>query len=113
SDTDGVTLFAVEPNLTGLTATPERLADSSIAARLRFDGVEVDADAVIGEVDAGRDPLSRLLRAVRTGAAAESLGVGGGAMDLTLGYLKQRKQFGALIGSFQALQHRAAHLYSE
>ena len=112
-DDDGVTLFAVSKDAAGLTATAERLADASLAARIEFDGVEVDADAVIGEVDAGRAPLGRLLRAGRTGAAAEMLGVGGGAMDMTVGYLKERKQFGTLIGSFQALQHRAAHLYSE
>ena len=112
-DEEGVTLFAVPRDAAGLTATPERLADSSLAARIAFDGVEVDADAVIGEVDAGRDPLGRLLRAGRAGAAAEMLGVGGGAMDMTVSYLKERKQFGTLIGSFQALQHRAAHLYSE
>ena len=113
SDTDGITLFAVDRNAAGLTATPERLADSSIAARIEFDGVEVDSDAVIGEIDAGSDPLNRLLRAGRTGASAELLGVGGGAMDMTVAYLKDRKQFGVTIGSFQALQHRAAHLYSE
>ncbi len=112
-DKDGITLFAVPKNAAGLTANAERLADSSLAARLEFDGVEVDADAVIGEVDAGRSPLDRLLRAGRTGASAELLGVGGGAMDMTIGYMKERKQFGTLIGSFQALQHRAAHLYSE
>jgi alkylation response protein AidB-like acyl-CoA dehydrogenase len=112
-DKDGITLFAVPKDASGLSAQAERLADSSLAARLEFDGVEVDADAVIGEVDAGRTPLDRLLRAGRTGASAELLGVGGGAMDMTVGYLKERKQFGALIGSFQALQHRAAHLYSE
>ena len=112
-DDAGVTLFAVDKGAAGLTATPERLADASLAARLEFDGVEVDADAVIGEVDAGRAPLGRLLRAGRTGAAAELVGVGAGAMDMTVGYLKERKQFGTLIGSFQALQHRAAHLYSE
>ena len=112
-DPDGVTLFAVPKDAAGLTANAERLADSSLAARLEFDGVEVDADAVIGEVDAGRTPLDRLLRAGRTGASAELLGVGGGAMDMTIGYMKERKQFGTLIGSFQALQHRAAHLYSE
>jgi alkylation response protein AidB-like acyl-CoA dehydrogenase len=112
-DAEGVTLFAIPRDSANLTATPERLADASIAARLEFDGVAVDADAVIGEVDAGRTPLDRLLRAGRTGAAAELLGVGGGAMDMTVGYLKQRKQFGTLIGSFQALQHRAAHLYAE
>ena len=112
-EAEGVTLFAVPADAAGLTATPERLADSSIAARLTFDGVAVDGDAVIGEVDAGRAPLDRLLRAGRTGASAELLGVGGGAMDMTVAYLKQRKQFGTLIGSFQALQHRAAHLYAE
>ncbi|WP_034161280.1 acyl-CoA dehydrogenase family protein [Sphingomonas sp. ERG5] len=112
-DEQGITLFAVDKGTANLTAEAERLADSSLAARLTFDGVEVDADAVIGEVDAGNDPLNRLLRAGRTGAAAELLGVGGGAMDLTVNYLKERKQFGATIGSFQALQHRAAHLYSE
>ena len=112
-DADGITLFAIPKDAANLNATPERLADSSIAARLDFDGVEVDADAVIGEVDNGRAPLDRLLRAGRTGASAELLGVGGGAMDMTVGYLKERKQFGTTIGSFQALQHRAAHLYSE
>ena len=112
-DAEGVTLFAVPKDAANLTATPERLADSSLAARIAFEGVEVDADAVIGEVDGGRGPLDRLLRAGRTGAAAELLGVGGGAMDMTVGYLKERKQFGVAIGSFQALQHRAAHLYAE
>ena len=113
ADEAGVTLFAVPKDAAGLTAPPERLTDASLAARIEFDGVEVDADAVIGEVDAGRDPLNRLLRAGRTGAAAELLGVGGGAMDMTTRYLKERKQFGVEIGTFQALQHRAAHLYSE
>lgn len=112
-DANGVTLFAIEKGAAGLAAEAERLANSSIAARLDFDGVEVTADAVIGEIDAGRDPLNRLLAAGRTGASAELLGVGGGAMDMTVSYLKERKQFGVTIGSFQALQHRAAHLYSE
>ncbi len=112
-DADGITLFAVPQGAAGLSADPQRLADASIAARLTFEGVEVDADAVIGEVDGGRAVLNALLGAGRTGAAAELIGVGGGAMDMTLGYLKERRQFGALIGSFQALQHRAAHLYSE
>ena len=113
NERDGVTLFAVEAGAAGVTAEAERLADSSIAARIIFDGVEVDADAVIGEVDGGWGPLARLLDAGRAGASAELLGVGSGAMDMTVGYLKERKQFGVPIGSFQALQHRAAHLYSE
>ncbi|ODP37697.1 acyl-CoA dehydrogenase family protein [Sphingomonas turrisvirgatae] len=112
-DDAGVTLFAVAKDAAGLTADPQRLADASLAARMTFDGVEIDADAVIGEIDGGRAVLARLLAAGRTGVAAEMLGVGGGAMDMTVGYLKERKQFGVPIGSFQALQHRAAHLYAE
>jgi len=112
-DVQGITLFAVDKGAKGLSVEAERLADASLAARMVFDGVEVDADAVIGEVDAGSDPLGRLLRAGRIGASAELLGVGGGAMNMTVNYLKERKQFGVRIGSFQALQHRAAHLYSE
>ena len=112
-DEAGITLFAVEKGTAGLITDAERLADASLAARLHFEGVQVDADAVIGEVDHGRAGLSRTLDALRTGAAAELLGVGGGALDMTVGYLKERRQFGHAIGSFQALQHRAAHLYAE
>jgi alkylation response protein AidB-like acyl-CoA dehydrogenase len=89
------------------------ISDSSIGARMTFDGVEVDADAVVGEVGGGQAVLDRALRAGRTGAAAELVGIGSASMDMTVDYLKQRKQFGTLIGAFQALQHRAAHLYSE
>jgi alkylation response protein AidB-like acyl-CoA dehydrogenase len=112
-DHEGVTLFMVDPMAASLTVAPQRLADASLAARLDFDRVAVDGDAVIGTVDHGRAPLERLLRAGRAGVAAELLGAGGGAMAMTLDYLKQRTQFGQAIGSFQALQHRAAHLYSE
>ncbi len=109
----GITLFAVPKTAAGLTAEADRLVDSQLAARVTLDGVEVTADAVIGDVDGGWSVLSKLLDAGRIGAAAEMVGVGGGAMDMTFNYLKQRKQFGRVIGEFQALQHRAAHLYGE
>lgn len=112
-ETDGLTLFAVEKDAAGLSMEAARTVDSAMAARVAFDGVEVTADAVIGDVDGGWAVLSKMLNAGRTGSAAEMVGVGTGAMDLTFDYLKQRKQFGRVIGEFQALQHRAAHLYGE
>jgi alkylation response protein AidB-like acyl-CoA dehydrogenase len=112
-ETEGITLFAVEKGADGLEVENVTLADSSKAARLKLDGVQVDADAVIGEVDAGWAPLRRALSAGRAGAAAALVGVAAGASAMTFDYLKQRKQFGRLIGEFQALQHRAAHLYGE
>jgi alkylation response protein AidB-like acyl-CoA dehydrogenase len=110
---DGITLFAVSADRDGVAVENVTLADSSKAARLRFEAVEVDADSVIGEVDRGWPRLSRALAAGRTGASAELVGLASGASAMTLDYLKQRKQFGRLIGEFQALQHRSAHLYGE
>jgi alkylation response protein AidB-like acyl-CoA dehydrogenase len=112
-DAEGITLFAVPKDAGGMSHDAVRLVDSSMATHTKFDGVELDGDAVIGEVDGGREILDAMLLAGRVGAAAEGVGVASGAMDMTIDYLKQRKQFGKLIGEFQALQHRAAHLYSE
>lgn len=112
-DEDGITLFAVPKDAAGLDQSPVRLVDASMATHATFDGVELDGDAVIGEVDGGRAVLNAMLDAGRAGSAAEGVGVASGAMDMTVDYLKQRKQFGKLIGEFQALQHRASHLYSE
>jgi alkylation response protein AidB-like acyl-CoA dehydrogenase len=112
-ETDGITLFAIEKEAAGMKLGAVRLVDSAVAAHVTLDGVEVTADAVIGEVDNGWSVLTKMLDAGRVGAAAEMVGVGSGAMDMTFDYLKQRKQFGKLIGEFQALQHRAAHLYGE
>ena len=110
-DRDGLTMFAVPKGAAEVDSVT--LADSSKAARIKFDNVELDADAVVGEVDNGWTPLARALNAGRAGAAAELVGDAAGASTMTVDYLKQRKQFGKLIGEFQALQHRAAHLYGE
>ncbi len=112
-DTDGITLFAVAKDAPGLGIESAALVDSSKAARLTFSNVALDADAVIGDVDAGWQRLKRALAAGSAGASAELVGVASGASAMTLDYLRQRKQFGKLIGEFQSLQHRAAHLYSE
>ena len=104
---DGIALFAVERGADGLTVEPTRLVDGSMGAHLRFDGVQ--ADAPIGDEQA----LRRTLRAGRVGAASELVGVGSAAAEQTVAYLKERRQFGRLIGEYQALQHRQADLYAE
>lgn len=109
----GLSLFAVPAKAAGIDQQSERLADASLASRISFEGVAVDAGALIGELDGGWEVLRQVLAAVRTGASAELLGVGTAALDMTVNYLKTRRQFGRPIGSFQALQHRVAHLYAE
>jgi alkylation response protein AidB-like acyl-CoA dehydrogenase len=110
---DGLTLFLVDPKSKGVEIERTIMVDAHNAARIGFDRVEVDADAVIGEVDHGWPLLDGVLNVGRAAVAAELTGVGGEAFGRTVAYLKDRKQFGQPIGSFQALQHRAAHLYTE
>ena len=110
---DGITLFIVDANTDGLTAEKSDMVDSRSAARLKFDGVGVDADAVLGEVDQGWNGLTSILNSGRAGLAAEMLGAGTQAFSMTMDYIRERKQFGVPVGGFQALQHRAAHLYTE
>ncbi len=109
----GISLFLVDAKARGLAV--ERLAtlDSRGAAELTFDGVEVTADDVIGAVDDGHGLLEVVLGVGRAGLAAELSGNAQESFTRTMAYLKERKQFGRTIGAFQALQHRAAHLFCE
>ena len=111
-DESGITLFLVPADTPGVDRTPLRMIDASGAARITLD-VEVDADAVIGEMDEGGAPLAQILASGRAVAAAELSGAAQGALTHSIAYLKERSQFGQVIGRFQALQHRAAHLYAE
>ena len=109
----GLTLFLVDPKSKGVKVERTAMVDSHNAARIDFDNVEVNADSVLGEVDQGRALLDGILNIGRGAVAAEMVGVGEEVFGRTVTYLKERKQFGKLIGEFQALQHRAAHLYVE
>ena len=110
---DGLTLFLVDPKTKGIATERTAMVDSHNAARIKFDNVEVNADGVLGEVDQGGALLEGVLNIGRGAVASEMVGVSEEVFGRTVGYLKERKQFGKLIGEFQALQHRAAQLYIE
>ena len=112
-DTDGITLFLVPGDAKGVSRKRLHLADSRGAANITFDGVEVGEDAVLGEVDKGYALLEKTLDRARAGLCAEMLGSALQAFEVTLDYLKVRVQFGQVIGSFQALQHRAAKMFTD
>jgi len=112
-DKDGITLFLVPGDAKGVSRSALKLADSRGAAIVTFEGVEVGADGVLGEADKGWDLLEKVLDRARAGLAAEMLGSALQAFETTLDYLKTRVQFGQVIGSFQALQHRAAKMFTD
>ncbi|HVZ68043.1 MAG TPA: acyl-CoA dehydrogenase family protein [Rhizomicrobium sp.] len=112
-DTAGITLFLVPGDAKGLTRQKLKSVDSRGVANLTFENVEVGADAVLGAVDQGYGVLEATLDRARAGLAAEMLGSATQAFETTLDYLKTRVQFGQVIGTFQALQHRAAKMYTD
>jgi alkylation response protein AidB-like acyl-CoA dehydrogenase len=112
-DRAGVTLFLVPGDAPGVTRTRTIMVDSRNAALVKLDGVQVPADAVLGPLEAGTDVLIPALDRARAALAAEMLGSAAEAFERTVQYLKDRRQFGVAIGSFQALKHRAAQMFCE
>jgi len=106
-------LLLVESDRPGLHVERIATVDIHNAARVTFENVKVKADAMLADVDTGGQVLEGALNVGRAGVAAELVGLSDEVFNRTVTYLRERKQFGKLIGEFQALQHRAAHLYSE
>ena len=115
SETDeaGITLFLIPQDAAGLTTARTQMVDSRNSGRVKLEDVEVTADAVLGEVDQGHSLLTKILTSGRAVLAAEMSGAAQESLGQSLDYIKERKQFGQIVASFQALQHRAADLYTE
>ncbi len=112
-DREGISLFLVNPDAKGMSTTRTYLVDSRNAARIRFEGLEVDRSALLGEAGRGAAILDRVLDRATVGLCAEMLGGIQEAFDRTLAFLKERAQFGVPIGSSQALKHRAGEMFCQ
>lgn len=113
TDEDGITLFLVDADAPEISREKTPMIDSRNAADIVVDGLEVTGDDIIGKLDGGYAALEGILSAGRAVLAAEMSGSSQQAFETTTEYLKEREQFGKKIGSFQGLQHRAAHLATE
>lgn len=110
---EGISLFLVDREAAGVDVQRTVMVDSRNAANITLNAVSVGPDALVGTIDEGWQVLEPVLDRGRVAIAAEMMGLSLEAFDRTIEYLKEREQFGALIGSFQALQHRAAQMQSE
>jgi alkylation response protein AidB-like acyl-CoA dehydrogenase len=110
-DHHGISLFLVPATARGLVVAADRTHDDGWAADVRFDSVGVAADSLVGTVDAGLATLEVALDAGAAALCAEAVGAMWTLHEMTLDYIKVRKQFGAAIGSFQAIQHRMVNMY--
>jgi pimeloyl-CoA dehydrogenase small subunit len=110
-DANGVGVFLVPGNAKGIAKKGYPTQDGLHAADISFTGVEVGADAVIGDPENGLALIERVVDDARIALCAEAVGVMDESLKSTVEYLKTRTQFGVPIGSFQVLQHRAADMF--
>jgi pimeloyl-CoA dehydrogenase small subunit len=110
-DASGIGVFAVAADAKGVARKGYPTQDGLHAADITFTGVEVGADAAIGDPDNALPLIERVVDEARTAMCAEAVGAMDESLKTTVEYLKTRKQFGVAIGSFQTLQHRAADMF--
>lgn len=110
---DGLSVFLVDPTTVGITITPLKMADYRNSCNLQLDQVKVPASALLGPLNQAAGPLQDLLSISQIMISAEILGSIQECFERTVEYIKQRVQFDTILGSKQALQHRAARMYGE
>ncbi len=112
-DITGLSLFIVETDNPNIKINKLNMADSRNYANIECHDLEVTEKNLLGDLESGGDIINKILDIGRICLSAEMLGNTESAFEKTLDYLKERKQFGVPIGSFQALQHRAAEMFCE
>jgi pimeloyl-CoA dehydrogenase small subunit len=110
-DASGIGVFLVPTNAKGIAKKGYPTQDGLHAADITFTGVEVGADAAIGDPENALPLIERVVDDARTAMCAEAVGIMDESLKTTVEYLKTRTQFGVPIGSFQTLQHRAADMF--
>jgi alkylation response protein AidB-like acyl-CoA dehydrogenase len=112
-DQDGLSIFMIASDSMGLDISSTRNVDNHLVKNIQFDSVRVGGDSLLGKAGKAWQQLEKALDIGAICSASEMLGIAQESFERTVEYLKERKQFGVAVGSFQALQHRAALLFCE
>jgi pimeloyl-CoA dehydrogenase small subunit len=110
TDKDGLALFLVDAKADGLSRRGYETVDGLRAAEVTLEGVKAGADALIGEAGKAFPVIERVVHEAIAALAAEAVGAMTAMHEMTVDYLRTRKQFGVPIGSFQVLQHKAVDM---
>jgi pimeloyl-CoA dehydrogenase small subunit len=111
-DRHGVGLFLLDANSNGITRKDYPTQDGFRAADIGFSAVRVGPEGVLARPEQGLQVLARVVDEAIAALAAEAVGAMAALHELTVDYLKTRKQFGVPIGSFQVLQHKAVDMFT-
>ena len=112
-ESNGLSVFVADKNSAGLEISRISTADCRNYANITMNDLSLNQNTLLGEVDVAGEIVEKVLDLGRIAIASEMLGNTEEAFEITVSYLKERKQFGVAIGSFQALQHRAAKMFCE
>lgn len=112
-DRKGIGVFLVPRDAKGVSIKGYPTQDGLRAADITFEGVAIGADAAIGNPEDALGLIERVVDEARIAMCAEAVGLMEEALKTTVEYIKTRKQFGVVIGTFQALQHRASDMFVE
>ncbi|AMN47770.1 hypothetical protein ACG33_11810 [Steroidobacter denitrificans] len=110
---DGCGLYLVDREAAGVTVTPHLRVDGGTWSDVALQDVPLGTEALIANGPQALESLELALDEARLAAGAELVGLMSGVFDMTVEYMKVRRQFDRPIGSFQALQHRAVDLYMQ
>lgn len=113
ADDGQLAMFIVDARASGITRTATPGMDQTRKlARVEIDGLSVASDAMLGDSPIGDDKFEQILALAQIALAAEQVGVADRALEMTVEYISERKQFGRTVGSFQAMKHKAADMMS-
>jgi len=112
-ESNGLSVFVADKNSAGLEISRIATADCRNYANITMNNLSLNQNTLLGEIDVAGEVVEKVLDLGRIAIASEMLGNTEEAFEITVNYLKERKQFGVAIGSFQALQHRAAKMFCE
>ena len=112
-DENGISLFIIDANASGLDKTNYKTVDGRRASDLTFENVSVSRENLIGDQDKGFDILDSAIDKAILAISAEAVGAMEVVYKTTVEYTKTREQFGTAIGKFQVLQHRMVDMFME
>lgn len=111
-DRHGITLFLVDAGAPGMSVMPSMNIDGHRSAEVTLDSVRVDTSTMLGPMGAGYPVLEAAVDRGIAALCAEAVGAMSRLLDMTVDYLRLRKQFGRPLGDFQVLQHRTADMFT-
>lgn len=114
SGSDGISIFAVPADTSGVEIKPETMLDlNSRTATVNLNDVKVDASSLVGEVGNAWPGLDQTIQRAAVAASAEMLGASRRSHEMAVDYAKVRRQFGQVIGQFQAIKHKLAEMLEQ